>query len=352
MRIARKIDPYWTKTRVVDGLRRFWRRFKIAPESSVEIDRIGKPCRARGRRSFPGASAILNYFPSMYEAWKATEIKATLPHCKCGAILPKYRRSRCDLCGCISMSEAQRKRWEKQKKYRFTEEIDAEIRRVWREEMKNLKAAPGRKLAEKLGYPAWIIKRRARELGVSYHIKRGPEWTPEEFEILERYAFLTPQRISKRLRDAGFERTEMAVHIKLSRLKLRKETPFYTGRQLARLFGEDDHKIMKWGVDGVLPFKRKGEGRTRKQGGDTKLFHEIDVYLFLVKYRDYYDIRKVNQQWLLSVLIDLPAARGEEIAARRQALADGKTDEAPLYSNSIWKQRKRSGRKPKVAELQ
>lgn len=351
MRASNRSGTFWTKRRVIEGLKRFFHRFGKAPSSSVEVTKMGDPYRTGDNRAFPSGAVIFLHFSSMYDAWKATGIEEVLPRCKCGAIKRSYTSRGCPVCNAKSQSEGLRRKWSTKKKYNFTPEVDDEIRRVYREEKTNRKAMPVRKLAERLGLPRWRVSRRAREIGCAYHTVKGRDWLPEEMEILERFAFLTPLYISKRLREAGYDRTEMAVHLKLNRLKLRKETPYYTGRQLAKLFGEDDHKIMRWGREGLMPFQRKGSTRTRKQGGDTKLFHEIDVYLFLINYRDYYDVRKVNQQWLLSVLIDLPAARGVEIAERRRALADGKPDEVPIYSNSKWKERKKPGRPREKAQL-
>ncbi len=62
-----KPDPYWTQERVVDGLRRFWRRFGLAPRSSSEMDRIGQPYVNGRRRAFPPKGQILRWFPTMIE---------------------------------------------------------------------------------------------------------------------------------------------------------------------------------------------------------------------------------------------------------------------------------------------
>jgi len=60
-----------------------------------------------------------------------------------------------------------------------------------------------RELAKRVGYPGWKITRYARGQGWIARQTRGPDWSDEETAILERVAYLSPERIQARLKTAG-----------------------------------------------------------------------------------------------------------------------------------------------------
>ena len=91
------------------------------------------------------------------------------------------------------------------RKYLFTDQIDQFICEIYFNHP-GAKTRPGvRMLAKKLGIPHWALKKRARELGLA-RTKEKP-WSDAELEILQRYAWMTDERIRLKLKAAGYSRT-------------------------------------------------------------------------------------------------------------------------------------------------
>lgn len=69
---------YWTKTRVLGGLRRYYRAAGSAPTSTEEwhaaVDLSFAAGAKRHERPYPSASAILRHFPSFRRAWAAAGV--------------------------------------------------------------------------------------------------------------------------------------------------------------------------------------------------------------------------------------------------------------------------------------
>ena len=69
---------YWTKARLLEGLRRYYRATGTAPTSTEEwhaaVDLTFAPGSRRHERVYPSASAILRQFPSFREAWLAAGV--------------------------------------------------------------------------------------------------------------------------------------------------------------------------------------------------------------------------------------------------------------------------------------
>jgi hypothetical protein len=333
-----KRDPYWTKARVIDGLRRFYRRFGVAPSSSNTVNQMAKEFWNGKHRAFPPKGQIFRYFPTMYDAWKATGIEETLPHCECGALLPSFDSRCCPECGSKHLSSGLRAGWATKRKHVFTEEIDAEIRRTYTEVRRSSKVARIKALADRTDMPKWRICKRARELGLLDGRVKEPAWTPEELATLEKFSYMNEQRIQMRLKEKGYARSALAIHIKLARLKLRKEAPYYTANRLSVLLGEDIHAILKWIAEGLIPVTLKGTTRHGKQGGDIKLIHEVDAYIFLTTHRQLCDLRKVNQDWYLGMMLDFPIANLGAIAGRILELKTSAV--AVKWEGSRWRERK------------
>jgi len=205
----------------------------------------------------------------------------------------KYARY-CDPC----RSLARRKR----KLYVSNDLIDRQIRRIYHERCeKRLSAIPTLKeTAKKIGWPKWALQRRARTLGL-VRTKELP-WSEAELQILERFAWMSDERIRLKLKGAGFIRTATAVHVKLKRTSAKQNTPYLTARGLADLFGVDSHMIAKWIKLNYLHARRRGTERVAEQGGDMWLIHENDVYKFVPARPLEFDIRKVDQLWFLDLV--------------------------------------------------
>ena len=188
----------------------------------------------------------------------------------------------------------------RRRKYTFTELIDHRIREIYLSQP-DAKSRPGiRLLAKMVCIPHWALKKRARELGLA-RTKEKP-WSEPELEILERYAWMSDERIRLKLKAAGHSRTVTAIHLKLKRMQFKDDPSFYSANGLAQALGIDNHTVARWIRAGHLKAKRRGTERTQQQGGDSYLIHEKDVRRFILKHPTDIDLRKVDQLWFLDLI--------------------------------------------------
>jgi len=132
-------------------------------------------------------------------------------------------------------------------------------------------------------------------------------WSDAELRILERWAWMSDERIRLKLKAAGFIRSATAIHLKLRRMRF-KAGSWYSASSLASAFGVDIHQVTRWIASGLLRAQRRGSARTPQQGGDTWLITEKDVVRFIHQNPTAYDIRKADQCWFL----DLALPRGAQ----------------------------------------
>jgi hypothetical protein len=166
--------------------------------------------------------------------------------------------------------------------------------------------------ARKIGWPAWKVHRRAIALGIA-RTKEAP-WSADELAILSRYGWMCDDKLSDRLKSAGFHRTATAVHLKKKRMHIRRNGDWYSATQLAEAFGEDSHKIIKWIRAGLLRGVRRGTDRTEQQGGDTHLILHRDVREFALAHPDEYELAKVEKRWFLELVTGRDLAADEDAA--------------------------------------
>lgn len=208
----------------------------------------------------------------------------------------------------------------------FTPEMDAEIRRVYENEVAMLPPssghAPVRELAKRLGLPRWKVSKRAFRLGlvpVSHARKKEPDWCEAELALLKENASLSYERIRVKLLAAGYKRGLEAIRIKLVRTIGAKPKEGYSANSLAGLFGVDSSSIRTWIDDGLLSASRQGTSRTEKQGGDSYLILPPDVRRFIIGNVSLVDFRKVDKHWLVEMLTE----GGERKADSGQTSAAG-----------------------------
>lgn len=188
----------------------------------------------------------------------------------------------------------------KNKKWVPTPEIDAVIKRLYAERVGRDRIPHLKVFAQKIRWPHWAIKKRGRELGLA-RTKETP-WSEEELTILERYAWMSDERIRLKLKASGFARTATAIHLKIKRTGYKQGGDFYSANSLAQCFGCDPHCVSSWIKHGYLTAKQRGQDRTAQQGGDTYLIHHKDVRQFVVDHPMEFDIRKVDQLWFIDLL--------------------------------------------------
>jgi hypothetical protein len=191
----------------------------------------------------------------------------------------------------------------RRRKYFFTDQIDQRIREIYLNDP-DAKTRPGiRLLAKQSEIPHWVLKRRARELGLA-RTKEQP-WSEPELAILSKYAWMSDERLRLKLKAAGYARSVTGIHLKLKRMRFKEGGEFYSATGLAQALGIDSHAVARWIGKGHLKARMRGTRRTEQQGGDIYLIHEKDVRRFILQYPSAIDLRKVDQlvhrrprQWL------------------------------------------------------
>lgn len=203
----------------------------------------------------------------------------------------------------MSISSAEQikpKKGGKAKKWLPTPEIDAVIRRLYTERVGLDRTPHVRIFAEKIGWPAWAVSKRGRELGLT-RTKEAP-WSEPELELLNHHSWMTDERIRLKLKAAGFTRTATAIHLKLTRTRAKQGGEYYSANGLASLFGCDRHCIGRWISKGYLKARPRGTERTETQGGDVWLIRHRDVRQFIAEHPMEFDLRKVDQLWFIDLL--------------------------------------------------
>lgn len=189
--------------------------------------------------------------------------------------------------------------------YETNDVIDAMIRTVWQSKPEGKAIA---NLARNAGRPRNWLLRRARVLGLAVPRFKEPRWSAAEDEIISESAHLNFSALAKRLRRAGFKRTETAIAVRLKRLGATREDPDrLTARGLAILLGVDGKRVTAWIDKGWLKAERRGTARTDAQGGDQWWIHRKSVRAFVIDNAAAVDLRKVDKFWF----IDLLAGRSE-----------------------------------------
>jgi hypothetical protein len=189
---------------------------------------------------------------------------------------------------------------QRRRKYIFTIQLDDRIREIYLSHS-GTKTRPGiKQLSERVGIPHWTLKKRARELGLA-RTKEKP-WGEAELVILERYAWMSDERIRLKLKAAGYPRSATAIHSKLRRMRFKSDPSFYSAKGLADALGIDSHVVARWIKAGHLRAQLRGTKRTERQGGDTYLIREKDVRRFILERPTEIDLRKVDQLWFLDLI--------------------------------------------------
>ena len=130
---------------------------------------------------------------------------------------PRHQRYR-------EQPEARWAKAQRRRKYLFTDEIDQLIREIYLSHP-GAKTRPGiRMLAKKVGIPHWVLKKRARELGLA-RTKELP-WSDPELDILARYAWMSDERIRLRLKAAGYSRNRNSPQVEANEVQARSQLLF------------------------------------------------------------------------------------------------------------------------------
>jgi hypothetical protein len=189
------------------------------------------------------------------------------------------------------------KKW----KYMPTAGVDASIRVAYGQQRSGDRAALKR-VAEKLGWPAYAVARRGAELGLS-RTKEQP-WSPQEEAILFECGHLTRSGVQRRLQSAGYHRTCAAIALKMTRMRVKGNLDGYSANSLSIAFGVDVHKILSWISRGLLEAERRGTDRTPRQGGDSWWITHKAVRQFVLRSPDEIDLWRVEKFWFLDLITE------------------------------------------------
>ena len=81
MRIGVRLTrSWWTRERVLVGLRRFWREQGQAPTATWDYHKVARSSARGPRRRYPSFCAVLQYFLSFREAWMAIGVDVDRVH--------------------------------------------------------------------------------------------------------------------------------------------------------------------------------------------------------------------------------------------------------------------------------
>ena len=198
----------------------------------------------------------------------------------------------------------------KKKKYRWTPELDAVLKRSYDGRVKRRAA----EILTRLGWPTWVIKKQAAVLGLTYSFDRR-DFTAKEVSFIEEWTGSRPSAwIAKHL-----HRSIASVVLKQKRMKIcRRVRLGYTVHELSLCFGVDHHGIDRWIHEGKLNAARLGTARPH----DTWRVEDEDILRFIEAHPMAFRLDKVDQVWFLDLLTAggvmrraLAAARGNKSAA-------------------------------------
>jgi hypothetical protein len=190
-----------------------------------------------------------------------------------------------------------------------SEHIDALIRRTYQTKPERYEI---KKLAQTIGRTRQWIRTRAIKLGIAVPRFKEPNWTPAEIEIVLEAPHRAPVVLQRRLRKAGFERSEVAIVNMITRAGISTHDPdHYTAHGLAVAFGVDVHVVLGWITKGWLRAKRRGTKRVEEQGRDQWWVNRRNIKTFVQTSVQVIDFRKLDKVWLVELLCG-PAISGGE----------------------------------------
>lgn len=193
--------------------------------------------------------------------------------------------------------------------HRTSDALDAQIRAVYAEQTQR---GAVKAWAERNGLPAWWVQKRATVLGVARSSRTRVDcWTRPELDLLEEFAACDLRVIAKKLRDAGFSRTPVAIGVQLKRRKLDRHDPdVWTAPDLAGLLGVNPATVADW----ITRRGLKAEKHARGQFG-VWVLNRRQVKAWVAANPRYIDLRKVDQVWFM----DLAFGAAANAAATRSA---------------------------------
>ena len=176
-----------------------------------------------------------------------------------------------------------------------------------------------REIAEKIREafptrPDWATGRRAQSLGLATRRKKEPRWSPEEDAVLEKFGWMCPERVAKRLKEAGFTRTITSVSLRMRRTEVRSKIDGMTARGFARMLGVDDHAVTGWIHKEWLAAEKMGGGNEMR---DKYHITTSGIRTFFLTHPELVDFAKLerngNKLWFLEIVTGGRISEGTEV---------------------------------------
>ena len=247
------------------------------------------------RRPMPGGpadwlttevAALLRLYPT----GGASAVQAVLPH----RTLTAIRGKACELKVRCLKGGATGKRWAA--RYPQSDHIDNAVREGY---MHVKRKGDVKALAERIGRPAWWVQKRASWMGLARcNRTRLDCWTAPELALLEQWAACVPSVISKKLRQAGFARTEAAVMVQVKRRKFDRTDPDrWSATELGPLLGVDPKTVAGWITGRDLPATREAWGPNGRLMVERK-----KLRAWIAAHPRFIDLRRVDQPWFMELV--------------------------------------------------
>lgn len=186
-------------------------------------------------------------------------------------------------------------------KYVWTPATDAVLRERYQPQVRGRVA----ELAKELGFPGWLVRRRAALLGLTREAK-ARAWTPAEVAFITQHAsHRTAAWIARHM--PGGRRTLASVVLKLRRLGISQHvSDGYTARQVGVGFGVDSHCVGRWVRAGLLQGERRAQRQelramSRPQQSPWRI-SASNLLAFALEHPEAYDFAKVDQEFFLSLV--------------------------------------------------
>lgn len=190
-------------------------------------------------------------------------------------------------------------------KYKFTNEIDLQIRELYLNKVrlnKKNSPCPVKMFANKVGMPAWKITKRASELGVIPITGSGAYWSKREIEILEESSDKSNITIQRRLRVEGFKRSTSAIISKFKKMSILRNRDGYSASSLAECFGVATRTVISKIKSGKIKAGHFSSKKAEHNIGNSYFITDKEIRKFIIEYIDEIDIRKVDKFWFVSLL--------------------------------------------------
>jgi len=187
----------------------------------------------------------------------------------------------------------------------WTPEQDGQLRAGWPKVQSRQTTAA--RLAKKMGLTVHQVRYRAAFLGLRA-LRYGFEpWSETEDELLGQYAHLPLNRLQKKLRSAGFRRTETAIANRRHRIgvMVHGNGQYYSAHELAQLMGISTITVLRWIRLGWLKASPRGDSIAEHGGpGDRWNIHAGNVYRLITLHTAQIaqHLASADKVWLVDLL--------------------------------------------------